>query len=622
MTTVNDGASSPSYSNTPGGELTGTTAGNTLSYNTADELTSVIPGAGPSTSLAYDDNGARTSSTVAATEATSASTTSYTYDPAQNLASVVIPATGSSSAETVDYSSDGDGLRQSRSVGSSTKSFLWSTAGSLPLLLDDGTYSYLYGPSSAPIALVNDGTGVIRYLSDDSVGSTRLITSSTGSVVGVSSYDEYGNLTSHTGTASSPVGYSGNWTDPDTGLVYLRARDYDPATAQFLTVDPLVDQTRQPYAYVASNPLTRTDPTGCDFFNDALNNVAHSLMSGPGAAVASVLEGIGDGASFGLTQSIRQAMGTDCEVQKNGFYFAGLIGGAIASTIVTAGFGAEGDVADGAEVAEDGASDLTSAGEDTSEGVDDAADSSDMCAAQSFTPDTNVVLADGSTVPISAVKTGQKVEAVDTRTGKTVVRAVTAVWIDHDTDLMDVTVTSGGVASTIHTTQHHPFWDLTTHTWVDADNLRSGDRLRTDNGTTTTFISSTIVPGVADMWDLTIAGVHDFYITTGDSTILVHNNSCSFASQQARNSHFVDHGSDFGAQSPEEYEQQASTFLDGQKSPITLEKVRPASGDTVRFNPSTDEFGILTKNSTIRTYFRPEPAIHGYPTNLEYFNAQ
>jgi hypothetical protein len=246
-----------------------------------------------------------------------------------------------------------------------------------------------------------------------------------------------------------------------------------------------------------------------------------------------------------------------------------------------------------------------------------------MCAAQSFTADTNVVLADGKTVPIDQVKIGQKVEAVDTKTGKSVTRSVTAVWVNHDTDLMDVTVTGGsGSHSTIHTTQHHPFWDLTTHSWVDADHLRAGDQLLADNGASVTLTATVIVPGAADMWDLTINGVHDFYITTGSDTVLVHNNSCSFASSQLRASHFSDHGSDFGAKSPAEYEQQASTFLDGPKSANTLEKIRPQSGDAVRFDPATDEFGVLSRNSVIKTYYRPDPAVHGYPTNLDYFNAQ
>lgn len=49
---------------------------------------------------------------------------------------------------------------------------------------------------------------------------------------------------------------------------YLRARYYDPSTAQFLTRDPIVAVTRSPYAYVAGNPLNRTDPSGLVFTND------------------------------------------------------------------------------------------------------------------------------------------------------------------------------------------------------------------------------------------------------------------------------------------------------------------------------------------------------------------
>jgi RHS repeat-associated protein len=51
-------------------------------------------------------------------------------------------------------------------------------------------------------------------------------------------------------------------------LVYLRARYYDPSTAQFISRDPAVAMTRHPYAYVGDNPLNGTDPSGlCDWWD-------------------------------------------------------------------------------------------------------------------------------------------------------------------------------------------------------------------------------------------------------------------------------------------------------------------------------------------------------------------
>jgi RHS repeat-associated protein len=50
--------------------------------------------------------------------------------------------------------------------------------------------------------------------------------------------------------------------DAETGVIYLRARYYDPATSQFLSRDPLVALTRAHYSYAAGNPLNQTDPSG------------------------------------------------------------------------------------------------------------------------------------------------------------------------------------------------------------------------------------------------------------------------------------------------------------------------------------------------------------------------
>jgi hypothetical protein len=97
--------------------------------------------------------------------------------------------------------------------------------------------------------------------------------------------------------------------------------------------------------------------------------------------------------------------------------------------------------------------------------------------------------------------------------------------------------------------------------------------------------------------------------------------SGKFASQAKLQDHFERHGSDFGAQSPAEYQDQASNFTTGEKPAGVLEKVRP-NGDVVRYDPNTDEFGVASRDGIIRTYYKPDPSVHGYPTNMDYYNAQ
>jgi RHS repeat-associated protein len=58
------------------------------------------------------------------------------------------------------------------------------------------------------------------------------------------------------------MSYDGQYTNADTGLIYLRARVYDPATGQFLSVDPALETTQAPYTYALDSPLGVGDPTG------------------------------------------------------------------------------------------------------------------------------------------------------------------------------------------------------------------------------------------------------------------------------------------------------------------------------------------------------------------------
>jgi len=47
-----------------------------------------------------------------------------------------------------------------------------------------------------------------------------------------------------------------------SGLTFLNNRHYDPTVGVFISVDPLVTMTGQPYIYGAANPVTYADPSG------------------------------------------------------------------------------------------------------------------------------------------------------------------------------------------------------------------------------------------------------------------------------------------------------------------------------------------------------------------------
>ena len=226
----------------------------TYKYNKGDELET-----GPSLTYVYDELGERTKTTPSV-----GSATTYGYDQAGNLTSVERPK--GEKAEIKDtYAYSGEGLRDSQTISGTTTHLAWDMTEGLPLILGDGTNSYIYGPAGLPVEQISSG-GTVTYLHHDQQGSTRLLTGSTGTVTGKCTYGAYGAPTCE-GTTTSPLGYDGQYTSSDTGLVYMRARVYDPATAQFLSVDPAEPITGAPYSYASDNPLNRSDLTGLGEWN-------------------------------------------------------------------------------------------------------------------------------------------------------------------------------------------------------------------------------------------------------------------------------------------------------------------------------------------------------------------
>ncbi len=155
------------------------------------------------------------------------------------------------------------------SPGGTTQQFTWNTLSFVPQLLMDGSNAYIYGPQTsslgnAPVEQISlsapNSQSSASYLLSDPEG-VRLTFNSSGTITADASYDAYGNVIGGGLSSVTPFGYAGGYTDP-TGLIYLVNRYYDPSTGQFLSVDPLVGVTDQPYQYVGGDPVNGSDPNG------------------------------------------------------------------------------------------------------------------------------------------------------------------------------------------------------------------------------------------------------------------------------------------------------------------------------------------------------------------------
>lgn len=97
------------------------------------------------------------------------------------------------------------------------------------------------------------------YLESSPTGVFAQLSNSGSGTPGGATYSTYGVRT--LSGLSSPFGFQGAYTDPN-GFLYLINRYYDPSTDQFISVDPDVAETGQPYAYDRDDPLNVTDPLG------------------------------------------------------------------------------------------------------------------------------------------------------------------------------------------------------------------------------------------------------------------------------------------------------------------------------------------------------------------------
>lgn len=156
----------------------------------------------------------------------------------------------------------------------------------------------------------------------------------------------------------------------------------------------------------------------------------------------------------------------------------------------------------------------------------------DCAKPHSFPTGTHVLLANGTTRPIEDIRIGDFVTASDPRTGHTAARPVTNTFTTNgDKNFTQITVSTKQGTTTITATDNHPLWLSNGQRWKDAGNLKAGDQLRTPNGASAVVTEVRNQQASHRTHDLTVDGLHTYYVLAGAAPVLVHNsNGCIYAS--------------------------------------------------------------------------------------------
>src|ERR1035438_468161 len=80
-----------------------------------------------------------------------------------------------------------------------------------------------------------------------------------------------------------------------------------------------------------------------------------------------------------------------------------------------------------------------------------------------------------------------------------------------------------------------------------------------------------------------------------------------FLNTRQRSRHFNEHGADFSASNAVEYEQFADTFLGGAALLGSVQECTRKKGDKVRYDPTTQAYGVIDGGGIIRTFYKPVP---------------
>ncbi len=288
---------------------------------------STTGGADTTTHYAYDGNGKgqpHTLTSETAATGTSTSGSSYAYDADGNMITRNTPDQGSQSLTW-----NNAGKLTAVTTPDAGVSYIYDADGNL-LIKADPTSKTLYLPGQQiTLNTTTNTTTAVRYIAlpgggtvvrtgttthynfeiSDPHGTSGLYLDNTAQTPTWRQFTPYGAPRGTSTTWLDDRGFLNKPTDTTTGLTTIGAREYDPGTGNFISLDPLfidsAPETLNGYTYTANNPVGQSDPTGLcggGWVQGAPCPNEGGWIQGP--AAVSTTPGTGAGLGSGITPTI------------------------------------------------------------------------------------------------------------------------------------------------------------------------------------------------------------------------------------------------------------------------------------------------------------------------------
>ncbi|WP_254548966.1 RHS repeat-associated core domain-containing protein [Catellatospora tritici] len=242
---------------------------------------STTGGSDRTVNFTYNGNGTGQPNTLTGTTGAASGSTSFTYDAAGNMltrnagqgsqvlgwneAGRLTGITGGTGGpSSFVYDADGNLMLQ-KNPGKTT----FSVAGEqIDLNTSTGvaTGTRYYSLPGGPTVVRTGSASAFSYAIADQHGTPVLYLDNTAQVPSWRQYTPFGAERGAAMTAPDNHGFLNKPVNSNTGLTHIGAREYDPVTGRFVSIDPLFDsqapQTWNGYAYADNSPVNKSDPEG------------------------------------------------------------------------------------------------------------------------------------------------------------------------------------------------------------------------------------------------------------------------------------------------------------------------------------------------------------------------